>query len=375
MNLLRWFCSLGSLITVIIALFTSCSPTILTTEGDCIPDQLVHHVAFSKHLPKKNTYSPSPNGRWLAVIDHSHHRIELWDVHKGKKVSSFESQNFFGHLLFHPDSTHLFTITGKKSSKKVTLDLWDFSGKNIRAVDLQMQYIFGVANSRLGNKIAMTDGSVISVRDLVSQARPQRILIPSDTIGGSNSANFIKVSPKGRYVSTRAEQSAPTIWDLRTSSPQKWFSMPEDHSLPQRRAVLFGPEERFVYTSSTKHKVEVWNLEKKSRQQTIPHDSVVAMNYGKSPRILLLGKEDGSIAFWDLLLQKTIKILPAGWKETEQACQNKSDCLSAKCVNNRCLKRADELGHSSPIEYLIWNAKQKTLLSVTAKNFRLWRCR
>ncbi|HZV06783.1 MAG TPA: sigma-70 family RNA polymerase sigma factor [Gemmataceae bacterium] len=267
---------------------------------------------FSHGAPAQ-VLATSPDGRWLATLEHHNYAIDrlldkdvvrVWDLHAGtqKHTLAARPKRWFMGLYFSPDSKYL--LASSASGGKGELSAWNVeTGERVREMD--DSYVMVLAVSPDGSRLAT--GNEPGKFELWDFRAGHRL---SNEDGRFARAAALAFSPTDESI-VLLGYTALSTWEIATGRRKTSSNLPAHSFAPPFPA--FSPDARYAFSyigeEWAKRQAVIWDVANHERLHTIetsaqftafsPDSSLFATWY--------MEKEGGIVRLWDVRTGKEVR--------------------------------------------------------------------
>jgi WD40 repeat protein len=296
--------------------------------------------------PWFGTIAFSPDGKTLAVGDHPHEAVKLWDMDSRQQAVLQGDKGSVQCVTFAPDSRTVAAGNGKK------VLLWDTRTKDRVAEFEHLGQVDGIAFSPDGKLMAVGGGDTILVWDRATRRE----------VAPRLSGNRVQFSPDGRLLAS-SSGNIVRLWDVAT-----WQEVAEP--LRGHTAVImclaFTPDGKTLATGDWQGTLWLWDVAQKQPIAGRQMHAVllISLSFSGGGRRLATAGGDGIVRLWDVATLLEAAALPAEDGPGGQAARER--LWSAAWV-------ATLTGHDGPVTAVAFAPDGNTLATGSSDDtVRLW---
>ncbi len=259
------------------------------------PTSLQHVATVGDHGSPIVALAMTGDGTQLAAAG-SDGKISIWDLpnrHLVRKLS-LPKESLSTTLQFSPDGTVL--VTGCKDHK---IRIWHLASGNPRTIGSHAGRVHGIAFHPAGDILASTSSDQ-TVK--LWAMNPSREHLLGTMVGHREGTNRIVFSADGQYLFTDSPDRTIRIWDTKTQA-----------SLGLLRAdvgpMVLSPDGDTLYVAGY-WRIDCWDLRtRKIKKSFALTDIPRSLHLDTSRHVLISGHNDGTIRFWDLGADRSVRRL------------------------------------------------------------------
>jgi len=262
---------------------------------------LPRHVVSLKHKTTVNTFTFSPDGRYLAtcMVDpqHAGYPVIVWNAIDGTEVTRMETRSRVTDLVFSPDGKYLATASSDNTAR-----VWEAtSGKEITRMNHEGS-VYSVAFSPDGKYLATASSNNTA---WVWKATTGEQIAHMSHEGPVRSVAF---SPDGKLLATASADKTTRIWELPNgqelgriayaprSSAFTHFAPPTP-----RAGLTFSPDGKYLVTAGTDGIVHIWEVSSGRELNPLKHEnSVSAVAFSPDNKYLATASADHTARVWEV---------------------------------------------------------------------------
>ncbi|MBI3463360.1 MAG: tetratricopeptide repeat protein [Planctomycetes bacterium] len=255
-----WSASIGQATAQFPVLATSEAPATYSPDGtriatgDEVGDLRVYDASTGKelvvlrgHKQYMSAVSFSPDGKWLASVDHGDEFLRVWDLETASELKVLPTRlHWTLSLRFSPDGRLLAAGGGNRN-----IEIWDTTTwKLLRTLPMgSWGPVWSVVFSPDGKTLATSSsGGPVTLWDVTTGAAKSTLQ------GHTGAVRAIAFSPDGKTLVSTSDDRSVKIWDLELGIERMTLA---GHTA-QVSSVAFDPADGTLYTGSEDTTVRVW---------------------------------------------------------------------------------------------------------------------
>jgi WD40 repeat protein len=226
--------------------------------------------------------------------------IKLWSITDRKELRSIRGHgdNIFA-VAFSPDGTKLASCSYDRMIK-----IWDVAtGNEIKNLKDHTDAVFSVAFSPDGKRLA--SGSADRTVKIWDVATGQRLYTLSDALDAVNTVAF---HPSGKMIAGAGADRIIRVWELgETDGKQIKSLIAHEDAINQ---LIFSPDGKILVSTGADKLLKLWDSSSLIETHTteIQPDWVFALAFSPDGKKLVVGRYDGSVAFYDPATGKNLAV-------------------------------------------------------------------
>ncbi len=240
----------------------------------------------------------SPDGQYALTSGHDPNTAQLWDLHTGQIVRTFEGHtDTVFSAVFSPDGRYVLT------SGDMTARLWDArTGQELRQFAGHRGGVKAAVFSPDG-KFVLTGSKDRTVKVWDAQTGAELLTYT----GHAGELVSVAFSPDGRYGLSGSDDSTAKLWEARTGQTLQTFAGHTDRIL----SVAFSPDGHYVLTGSYDNTARLWDPQTgKELRRFVGHAlAVTSVAFSPDGHYVLTGSYDNTARLWNLQTGKELRRL------------------------------------------------------------------